>query len=123
MSKIVFFLAMALFYEDRSGDLTSHWAIANTVLNRIEDHRWPNNIKGVLSQPKQFPWWPTRCICIEKWPRLDRLAWQRALSNARLIYVSRDRVKHKFTCFHAGNPIWAKGLQVVQIPPHQFSNC
>lgn len=47
-------LAAAIFFESRSQPLQGQYAVAKVVMNRVESHRWPDNICDVVFQPKQF---------------------------------------------------------------------
>tara|TARA_R110001606_G_scaffold42782_1_gene113926 strand:+ start:353 stop:748 length:396 start_codon:yes stop_codon:yes gene_type:complete len=47
-------LAAAVFFESRSQPLQGQYAVAKVVMNRVESHRWPDNICDVVFQYKQF---------------------------------------------------------------------
>ena len=47
-------LAAAVFFEGRSENLEAQRAIAEVVINRVQDHRWPSTVCGVVFQHKQF---------------------------------------------------------------------
>lgn len=47
-------LAEALYFEARSEPTKCQIMVANVVMNRVVDKRWPNTITGVINQPWQF---------------------------------------------------------------------
>ena len=47
-------LANAIFHEARGESLRGQVAVAHVILNRVKDGRFPNTIKGVIWQPRQF---------------------------------------------------------------------
>ena len=47
-------LATALFFEARNQPIDGQMAVAEVILNRVEDPQWPNTICGVVNQEKQF---------------------------------------------------------------------
>jgi len=44
----------ALIHEAIGEDYEGKIAVANVILNRVESHRFPDSICGVVHQPKQF---------------------------------------------------------------------
>lgn len=52
-------MVAVIFFETR-GELKDNpdagLAVADVVLNRVEDPRWPNTVCGVVWQPEQFSW-------------------------------------------------------------------
>lgn len=49
-------LAMSIYYEARGEPLAGQYAVADVVLNRVDDDRFPNNICEVIKQKNQFHW-------------------------------------------------------------------
>lgn len=47
-------LAELGYYEARSESLLGVWSVMGVALNRVEDKRWPNTLKGVITAPAQF---------------------------------------------------------------------
>jgi spore germination cell wall hydrolase CwlJ-like protein len=47
-------LTELIVYEARSEPLEGKRLVAKTVLNRVEHKSWPDTIKGVIYEPKQF---------------------------------------------------------------------
>ena len=46
-------LAMALFFEARSEPVEAQLAIAEVIMNRVEDDRWPDTICNVVRQGEE----------------------------------------------------------------------
>ena len=76
-------LAKNLYWESRNQTVSSMYAVAEVVISRVEDSRWPDTVCGVIKQKRrgicQFSWY-----CDEKsdepWlhiPR-ERKAWELA---------------------------------------------
>lgn len=122
MSDLVFLLALTVFNEDRSGDLTSHWAIVHTVLRRVDSPRWPDDMYEVLAQDSQFPWFNKNRGCGRGWTKKRGEAWARAVNHVRIIMANR-KVSHKYACFHLREPEWAEGLDSTSYGPHNFYAC
>lgn len=47
-------LAKVLVFEARGEPDKGKAAVAHVVLNRLNDKRWPDTLRGVIYQPKQF---------------------------------------------------------------------
>lgn len=46
-------MAVAIFFEDRA-DIVGMQAVANVIINRVEDSRYPNTVCDVVWEPSQF---------------------------------------------------------------------
>jgi spore germination cell wall hydrolase CwlJ-like protein len=53
-------LVRNVYHEARGESMEGQVLVAKTVLNRVADPRWPNNICSVVYQPKQFSWTHTK---------------------------------------------------------------
>jgi spore germination cell wall hydrolase CwlJ-like protein len=49
-------LAMSIYYEAKGESLAGKYAVADVVLNRVEDGRFPDTICEVITQKNQFHW-------------------------------------------------------------------
>lgn len=49
-------LAMTIYYEARGEPVHGQYAVADVVLNRVEDKRFPDGICDVIHQSGQFHW-------------------------------------------------------------------
>lgn len=47
-------MVAALFFEARDQTITGQEAVAQVVMNRVADHRYPNTVCGVVYEPRQF---------------------------------------------------------------------
>ena len=126
-------LAQNIYYESRGSNLADMAAVANVVINRANDRRYPDTICGVVQQGKknadgsmkrnacQFSWycdgksdWPSKG---DAWFKAQLLAWQ-------IIEDGAYRgLTEGATHYHADyvNPKWAKGLTLIgRIGEHIF---
>lgn len=77
-------LACAVYFEARNQDYDGQYMVAQTVLNRVEDRRWPNTIELVVRQGEEKR---NRCqfsfMCDGKPEHIeDWQAWEMALTVA-----------------------------------------
>lgn len=49
-------LAMSIYYEAKGEPIKGQYAVADVVLNRVEDERFPDTICDVIYQKNQFHW-------------------------------------------------------------------
>lgn len=49
-------LAMSIYYEAKGEPISGQYAVADVVLNRVEDERFPDTICEVITQKNQFHW-------------------------------------------------------------------
>lgn len=49
-------LAMTIYYEARGEPIVGQYAVADVVLNRVDDERFPDTICAVIKQKNQFHW-------------------------------------------------------------------
>jgi spore germination cell wall hydrolase CwlJ-like protein len=47
-------LAVAIFFEARAEPIEGMEAVANVIINRVEDSRYPDTVCDVVWEPKQF---------------------------------------------------------------------
>ena len=83
-------MALNIYYETRSSNLADMYSVADVVLNRVEDTRYPDSICGVVKEGQQysdgrmkrnkcqFSWY---CDGKNDTPR-DRESWKKAQSIA-----------------------------------------
>lgn len=92
-------LAQAIYWEARGQSLTAQIAVAQVVLNRVEDGRFRPDICGVVFQRNsngcQFAW---VCSGLNR-PR-DREAWQRALVIAEIAQTDYPDLVNGALFFH-----------------------
>ena len=120
-------MALNIYYETRGSNLADQYAVADVVLNRVEDTRYPNSICEVVYQGEkhasgqmkrnrcQFSWY---CDGKSDVPR-DKESWKRAQSIAWDI-VQWDNyrgITEGATHYHAHyvNPRWNKSRKGFSI--------
>jgi len=124
-------LAQNIYFESRGSSYADQVAVADVVLNRVEDTRYPNTICKVVHQGKymrswkdqnvlvpvrnqcQFSWW---CDGRSDYPR-NKDAWVRAQTIAySMIYHGTHRgLTEGATHYHADyvKPNWIDDMQLV----------
>lgn len=124
-------LALNVYHEARGSNFADQVAVADVVLNRVEDTRYPNTVCEVVYQGKQRPSWKdpnvmvmVRNQCQFSWycdgkaddPR-DNDAWRIAQQIAYLIlHLDQHRgITEGATHYHATyvKPEWASELQLI----------
>lgn len=121
MSEQMTCLAGAVYFESRGEPLAGQLAVAQVVINRAEDSRFPASYCGVVYQRAQFSF-----VKNGRMPRIrtHSAAWQRAKAIARIAHdgmwesPARDAV-----FFHADyvRPKWSYRKQrLAQIDTHIF---
>ena len=118
-------LAQNIYYEARSSNLADQAAVADVVLNRVNDNRYPDTICGVVRQGDKnmdgtmvrnrcaFSWY---CDGKSDWPKEDD-SWLNAQYIAwNIVFKSTYRgITEGSTHYHAHHiePYWADSLQLV----------
>ena len=123
-------LALNIYYEARGSNFADQMAVADVVLNRVQDRRYPQTVCNVVYQGEHKPSWktgkpiPVRNRCQFSWycdgkpdePQ-DTDAWMSAQSSAYKIinYGEFRGLTEGATHYHAGyvSPRWASSLQLV----------
>ncbi|MCQ8185296.1 cell wall hydrolase [Parvularcula maris] len=115
-----FCLAQAIYYEARNQPVTGRLAVADVVLNRADDHRFPSTICGVVFQGVgkdyacQFSF---ACDGSMDKPR-EAKAWEQAEKLADLVYRGfRPAVTGFATFYHADyvDPSWSRRYDETQV--------
>lgn len=118
-------LALNIYYEARGSNLADKAGVADVVLNRVYDTRYPNNVCDVVHQGKtdangnmvrnmcQFSWY-----CDGKHDRpQDEDRWQEAqlIAYNMLNHNKYRGITEGATHYHATyvNPSWASSLQLI----------
>ena len=113
-------LALNIYYEARSSNLADKAAVADVVLNRALDRRYPATICDVVHdgytkgrRDCQFSWY---CDGKSDDPQdLDRWYEARTIAYDMLTYNKYRGITEGATHYHATyvNPRWASSLQMV----------
>lgn len=133
-------MALNIYHESRSDNLAGQFAVADVVLNRVRDNRWPSTVCDVVTQARYSKWWkdnhnklvPIRHKCQFSWycdgkhdNPTDAQAWRRAQTIAYQI-MHRDMMRgitEGSTHYHATyvDPSWNKRYSTIgQIGAHIF---
>lgn len=119
-------LAMAIYYETRNEPHPdAGLAVAEVILNRVEDKRWPDNICAVIKQDKgpkahdcQFSFY---CDGKPERPK-HKEAWLKAQEQASEA-LNGNLLGHGALYYHANytSPIWRHKLELIgKIGKHIF---
>ena len=126
-------LALAVYYEARSEPVSGQIAVAQVIMNRVRDPRFPKTVCGVVHQGPtsstgmplrhqcQFSFW---CDGLGEEPR-DMLAWHRAQIVSKLVYngiaVRQDLVGVVHYHTLDAQPRWSSCMtEAVRIGNHVF---
>jgi len=123
-------MALNIYYETRSSSLADQYAVADVVLNRVNDTRYPNSVCEVVKEGQQhadgsmkrnkcqFSWY---CDGKSDFPR-DRESWKNAQSVAWNMMEWRNYrgITEGSTHYHTTyvNPRWnksRKGWSITRI--------
>ena len=126
-------LALNIYYEARGSNLADKAAVADVVLNRVKDTRYPNTVCEVVKQGLQhadgsmkrnkcqFSWYcdgkSDNPLDKDRWFEAQMIAWG-------IVELNKYRgITEGATHYHATyvSPRWAKSLQIVgRIGAHIF---
>jgi len=114
-------LAGAVYFESRGEPLAGQLAVAQVVINRSEDARWPTSYCGVVYQRAQFSF-----VKNGRMPRIrtSTAAWQRAKAIAQIAHEGLwESEAGEAVYFHATyvRPKWSYRKQrTAKIDTHIF---
>jgi spore germination cell wall hydrolase CwlJ-like protein len=114
-------LAGAVYFESRGEPLEGQLAVAQVIMNRAEDSRWPSSYCGVVRQRAQFSF-----VKNGRMPhiRTGSAAWKRAQAIARIAHRGLwDSSAGDAVYFHAKyvRPSWSRRkVAVATIDTHVF---
>lgn len=114
-------LAGAVYFEARGEPLTGQLAVAQVIINRTEDGRFPRSYCGVVAQPGQFSFMHgSQMPAI----RTGTAAWDRAVAIARIAHQGMWKSEAGAAVFfHAKyvRPGWSqRKTRLAQIDTHIF---
>lgn len=132
-------LAENVYHEARNQPLAGQMAVISVTINRVNDHRFPDTICGVVKDGPHRPSWkgtgemiPVRHRCQFSWycdgksddPK-DTDAWRKAQQTAYMMIAYNDfrGLTEGATHYHANyvSPSWARGFQLIgRIGDHIF---
>lgn len=126
-------LALNIYYESRGSSLADQIAVADVVINRVNDTRYPDTVCAVVKQGRvdkqgnmirhkcQFSWYcdgkPDVPKDEDRWFEAQMIAW------GIIEYEKYRGITEGATHYHATyvSPKWAKDMQLVgRIGAHIF---
>lgn len=113
MSDALICVAIAAFLEARGEGPDGMLAVADVVMERVDDPRWPDDPCSVVQQPNQFAYLPLsrveEIILTE-----DDASWSMALDAARTV-LAGDGLHMGATHFHwvGEHPYWTKNATFI----------
>lgn len=121
----LYWMAMNIYYEAGSEPFIGKIAVGAVTLNRLNDKRFPKNIRDVVTEPQQFSWYNSKTAST---PPSNSQRWKESYEAAKLLLTSKlsnDIIKllEGATHFHAINikPDWVKHVRkVATIEGHVF---
>lgn len=114
-------LAGAVYFESRGEPLDGQLAVAQVVINRAEDRRWPASYCGVVYQRSQFSF-----VRGGRMPNINTssTAWDRAKAVATIAHEGLwESQAADAVYFHASyvRPAWSRRkVRLAQIDTHVF---
>lgn len=112
MNAIILCLAMNIYHEARGESFEGQIAVAEVVLTRMQDKRWPSTSCGVVWQPWQFSW-------TQEYERaeISPQPYHVAISAAQIaltgtVYANNADHYHTIDILP---PDWADDMEVVQV--------
>ena len=119
-------LARAIWGESRGESKQGQEAVASVILNRRDAKRWPNTIRGVILQPKQFSAFNLRdrnrrpMLAVTERDAAFRQALEIARRAVAGTLVDQTRGANHYH-EQSINPLWARGVRpTVHIGRHKF---
>lgn len=127
-------LALNIYHEARDQPYIGQVAVAQVVMHRVRDARYPDDVCDVVFQGPTYSWkpdFPIRNRCQFSWycdgksdKTPDKDAWNNALTIAKGVYYNDlDDFVEGATHYHATYvlPEWAESkTPVIQIGEHIF---
>lgn len=98
-------LATTLYHEARGEPLDGKLAVAEVILNRVEDSRWPSKVCDVVEQERQFK---------SSGPVSEKEVFQELYELSENILAGEEELLGlTSTHFYSGKakPFWAKKLE------------
>jgi len=111
-------LAVAVYFEARSEPIDGQLLVAETIINRAADERWPNTICEVVKQPRQFSFYSDGK---SDTPR-DQVAYELALELAA-VAMSGEHLHTGALYYHTVDvrPVWRHDLEMLgRVGDHIF---
>ena len=123
-------LALNVYFEARSDTMTGQYAVAQTVINRVQHDKFPDDVCSVVKQSRsngtcQFSWY---CDGKHDEPPTRGSMWKESQEIAEYVLTTPDLkdITDGATHYHAdyiSSPRWAEPRRkTVEIDTHIFYN-
>lgn len=101
-------LSLTIYHEARGEDIDGQLAVAQVVMNRVENPRYPDTVCGVVTQRKQFSYLNTCDIKCAVQNVRDKQAWKVSQSVAKAM-LQGHRINLDATHYHTTwvQPYWS----------------
>jgi spore germination cell wall hydrolase CwlJ-like protein len=126
LTSALFCLAMAVYFEARSEPIQGQYAVAEVIVNRKQDRRWPDTVCGVVKEDRgPKPWDCQFSFYCDGKPEIveEPKAFEQAMQVAEDVlqggtdYVGGALYYHTVDC----DPKWSRNLPVVaELGDHKF---
>ena len=105
-------MAVAIYFEARGEPIDGQMLVAETIINRVEDERWPDTVCEVVKQPDQFSFYSDGK---SDTPR-NAEAYATALEVAA-VALSGDHLWSGALYYHTLDvrPVWRHALQPIGV--------
>ena len=115
--------AQNVYFESRGEPDLGQLAVTQVVLNRVNSHKWPNTVCGVVWQEKQFSWTHDgKSDRIKLSTKQDRRVWIKSVFYAVMSMIEDDATNGA-THYHntSVEPYWVESMtQIAHIGNHIF---
>lgn len=120
-------LACNIYFEARGEGVSGMLAVAFNTLNRVDDYRYPNTVKEVVWENKQYSWTNNKNNIVK-----DYKSYIKALQIASKVYHLDNKSFKTLSpignslWYHNDNvsPFWAKvSCETAKIGNHIYYNC
>lgn len=120
LTSAIMCLALNIYNEARGEPLRGQYAVAEVVLNRQADRRWPDRTCDVVYQPYQFSW------TLKKFTVSEEAQLELAIRIAR--EVLEDRHTRVLTCAdhyhnHTVRPVWTRNMKIETVIGNHIFYC
>ena len=105
-------LATAVYFEARSEPIEGQLMVAETVLNRVEDPRWPDTVCGVIKQPHQFSFYSDGLSDTPKDMKAYATATEVAKEALSGAHLNTDALWYHTTSV---KPVWRHNIQPIGV--------
>lgn len=115
-------LARSIYFEARGEPIAGQVAVAMTIFNRVQNHRFPDSVPEVVREHKQFSWYSDGYS--NRPEDHDPRAWQEVVRLTRALVSSRVKDPTNGALFYHAeyvNPRWSERLRrLATIGKHHF---